>query len=285
MKKVLAIALTLTLVFALAVSSSAASLASTWTEHWDAAAGIVSVADDGAITLNADNQGFQNIAIVYNDKVPVNNLEIAFTIENLYTGADGLLPAAIGAILGIEISAEKATGIVAYTASGTMGGNKNGLDLDATKTAGLVFLHTLDGADIKLGMFGGMQSLVPMDYTMTHNFATADATGKTDVTLKLVVNGDVVDVYINGTKIDAASFPKADVLDADGKAYLSFTNGSYGGAHINATIKTINGQAANAFVPAANTPAGPADIEVVAIAGAMIIALMAAAFVVKARKA
>ena len=285
MKKVLAIALTLTLVFALAVSSSAASLASTWTDIWNLVdpeqAGEVIVNEDGSILLdNSAGAWHTKIGLAYADKVAVDGLEMVVVLDNIFAGADCIwLPAVLAQYLSVNLTAEKPDAFVAYTdAKNPMGGFATGLNFDPATGAALTF--TLNGDASTFAAFGGMASAIQVAYDAVVG-SIADGS---DLTIKFVVDGENVKILFNGTE-SGLTFAAADVLDADGKAYLSFVAASYGGANANMTVKTINGQAANAFVPAANTPAGPADIEVIAIAGAMIVALMAAAFVVKARKA
>ncbi len=285
MKKILAIALTLTLVFALAVSSSAA-LATTWNEVLNfvanESAGEAIVNDDGSILLdNSAGTWHSRAGIVYNDKVAVNGLEMVVVIDNIFTGPDCIwLPAALAQYAAINVSAEKPNDFVPYTeAKNPMGGFATGMNFDPATGAALTF--TLNGDASTFSAFGGMASAIKIDYTGV----TGSIADGSDLTIKFVVDGENVKILFNGTE-SGITFAAADVLDADGKAYLSFVAGSYGGANLNMTIKSINGQAANQFVPAADEPIpGPADIEVIAIAGAMIVALMAAAFVVKARKA
>jgi hypothetical protein len=103
-------------------------------------------------------------------------------------------------------------------------------------------------------------------------------------TVKVIVEGNYVTYEVNGVvAIDGASATVA------GNYFVLGTNGDCGVAENlpsfkNLVIKSNNGSVADVTAFTVTT-AGPADIEVVAIAGAMIIALMAAAFVVKARKA
>ena len=101
-------------------------------------------------------------------------------------------------------------------------------------------------------------------------------------TVKVIVEGDEVTYYINDVlAVDAVKATSA------GNYFCLANNGDGGNpAFKNLVIKSNDGSVAEykAFT-VDTTPAGPADIEVVAIAGAMIVALMAVAFVMKARKA
>ncbi|MBR2328247.1 MAG: hypothetical protein IKA51_06525 [Clostridia bacterium] len=284
MKKILAIALTLTLVFALAVSSSAATLASAWEEKFNAAGmteGVVTVDGSNAINLSAPNGNWPQAAVAYGEKVALDGLEIAFnlaafewdaafsynsyfalTVHNAPISDFGIAP-----LVGVRAYSLVTTDTNGFVAS--FGGNTLGLFVDA---------------------LGGSYSLLER----------ANVTAGADSTLKLVVEEGAIKFLVNGTKVTVFdeeaqadvdfTIDATNILDADGKAYIAFSLVGEGAIANNTgvTIKTINGQAANSFngqAAGGNTPVGPADIEVVAIAGAMIVALMAAAFVVKARKA
>ena len=92
MKKILSIALTLTLILALAVMpTSAASLSANWTEIWNMVdgngCGELVVANDGSIYFDSEIGGFHGaIGATFNEKVAVDGLEMHINIENLFTG-------------------------------------------------------------------------------------------------------------------------------------------------------------------------------------------------------
>ncbi|MBQ2945220.1 MAG: hypothetical protein IJD95_01475 [Clostridia bacterium] len=299
MKKIISIALTLTLILALAVSGSAASLASSWTEIVNSCvdgggiqegAGEATVDANGYIFLDnsapTPHSNYSKASVVYNSKIAVDGLEIVLKPENLFNapGLPGKTDGYLTSYFSVNLSADKPTDFVPFNAADTsknpMAGAANGLNY--TNATGAAATFALDGGidNWSWTLFGGWISAISVDFA----HCTGNWDDNTDMTLKFVVSGDTVKILINGEDT-GVSFAKSAVLDSDGKAYLSFLASGFGAANTNLTIKTINGSAANSFTASAGAPAGPADIEVVAIAGAMIVALMAAAFVVKARKA
>ncbi|MBR2328246.1 MAG: hypothetical protein IKA51_06520 [Clostridia bacterium] len=279
MKKILAIALTLTLVFALAVSSSAA-LATTWTEiEGGPAWGTVSVEADGSIKMVGDGGGFSQAGVLYGSKVPVDGLELKLKVANA-TAPGQISAAAIVYLSGAAIENSFTPEGDNDSTHNIFAGNSYSVMCDTTKTAAYV-IAPQDGTVAKI--HGGIYSLLVSELGLGWDNASLATVDYAEFTIKFEVEGDKVELYVNGTKVEGYGLDKANIVDADGKAYLAVTTNGYGTAVQDVTLVTVNGTAANAFVPAA--PVGPADIEVVAIAGAMIVALMAAAFVVKARKA
>ncbi|MBR2328017.1 MAG: hypothetical protein IKM09_00350 [Clostridia bacterium] len=265
MKKILAIALTLTLILALAVMpTSAATLSSNWNEIWNMCldangaqeqAGEAIADDTGAITLNNDGFGwFSKVGLVYNEKVTVDGLELIISIDNLYDGADlPGMPTALTSFVNVILSADKADNFVQYDVTdGTnpMGGFSNGLNMTAATSAALTFAMNNDRAS--WSAFGGMDSAIKVSYENLYgNFAD-----EADITVKFVANGDNIDILLDGQV--AMSFAAAEVLDADGKAYLAFAANGYGNAAANMTVKAINGQTANSFLAAGGgTPYAP----------------------------
>ena len=279
MKKILAIALTLTLVFALAVSSSAATLATSWTQLLDGnvdgfglSEGTVEVTDDGAINLIAPaGMHWPQAGVAYADKVAVDGLEFvinanAFSVDSPNGYAALHMCADQFSDYGIGILGGRTWAVVVP---------------DLLKS----FSFTIHSTNLKIWIDGAGGS-----YDLPDTIAA-----NTDVTVKFAVEEGNIVFYVNGTKVQAegvdVAIPAEGIIDADGKAYLCLSAVGWGGSGTaGVAYKTINGQAANTFNGQAaggnnDAPAGPADIEVIAIAGAMIVALMAAAFVVKARKA
>ncbi len=299
MKKIISIALSLTLILALAVSGSAASLASSWTEIVNSCvdsggiqegAGEATVDANGYILLDnsapTPHSNYSKASVVYNSKIAVDGLEIVLKPENLFNapGLPGQNEGYLTSWFSVNLSADKPTELVPWNYSdptvSPMNGASSGLNYKNTTGAAATF--ALDGGvdNWSWTLFGGWISAINVPFAN----CTGNWDDNTDITVKFKVEGDNVVIYIDG-ETTGVTFAKSAVLDADGKAYISFLAGGFGGANTNLTIKTINGSAANSFTASAGAPAGPADIEVVAIAGAMIVALMAAAFVMKARKA
>ncbi|MBQ2946028.1 MAG: hypothetical protein IJD95_05645 [Clostridia bacterium] len=289
MKKILAIALTLTLVFALAVSSSAATLSSAWEEKFNAAGtseGVVTVDGSNAINLaapaGADSTWWTSAGVAYGEKVAIDGLEIAFNLAAFEWNA----AFSYNSYFALTVHGAP----VSDFGIGPMVGSR-AYSLVTTDTNGFVASFGGDTLGLFVDALGGSYSLLER----------ANVTAGADSTLKLVVEEGAIKFLVNGTKVTVYdeeaeaevdfAIEAANILDADGKAYIAFALVGEGGITntTGVTIKTINGQAANSFngqAAGGSTPVpGPADIEVVAIAGAMIVALMAAAFVVKARKA
>ncbi len=258
MKKIIAIALTLTIILALAVSPSAASLSSNWEEIWN----MVDGSGCGELVVNGKGEiYFDNeldvwhsaIAAVYQEKVKVDGLEMQLNIENLFNAPDPIwLPACLGPVVTVGLSAEKGTTLLPHDANGngdydpetfknTMAGNKVGLDTLCEKTAAVTF--TLVENDTDYGIFGGMASAVKVGYDAP--VKTSVKSGD-DFILKFVVDGEDVKILINGVET-GVTFKAAAVLDADGKAYLAFTSINNGTAPIGLTVRNINGKAANEF--------------------------------------
>ena len=291
MKKVLAIALTLALVLALAVTSSAA-LSSKWTEIAGAVIdsaeklGSVSV-ENNAIVLSAPAGGWwPQAGVKYADAVTVEGLEITFNAK-AFTDAspNGYFAITLG---------KKAFGDFANVleTSGIVGGRSHGLGNAGNKTISITFY----GDQLKMWITDG-GSVKGFDYAEL----TKKATPGQDTKITFYDTVDGLRIRINDQEIqyvyedeETGDDMTADlIIDAsdvitNGKAYLALTAQGYGGSGTEAvTIKKIDGVAANAFGVSNNngTSDGPADIDVVIIAGAMVVALVAAAFVLKARKA
>ena len=280
MKKFLGITLALVLVLALAITSSAA-LSSSWrvatpyTKDGHEAGSVVTAGS--SIVLEATPSSWHKMAgVVFKDKVAVNGLEVVFRLT--FDNPDGY--GAPGYCFGVELSSDTYGDFVAYTDPGVMQGNSMSIGCDPAKTAAWAFFPTSEGV---VDIYGAMNSLVPVSFTDEH--ATASYTA--DITVKFVVNGDNIDFYVNGSKKAAYSAPKADVLDSNGKANLAFFCNGFGAAGLSATLKSVNGVAANDWTgtAASGTTPDTADIDVVVIAAAAIVALAAVAFVYKARKA
>ena len=280
MKKFLGITLALVLVLALAITSSAA-LSSSWrvatpyTTGYEG--GSVTTAGSSIVIEATPSTNYKMAGVVFKDKVAVNGLEVVFrlTFDN---------PAGYGApgyCFGIELSSDTYGDFVAYTDPGVMAGNTMSIGCDPAKTAAWAFYPSSEGV---VDIYGAMNSLVPVSFADEH----ATASFAADITVKFVVNGANIDFYVNGSKKAAYSAPKADVLDSNGKANLAFFCNGYGSAGLSATLKSVNGVAANDWTGTAasgTTTPDTADIDVVVIAAAAIVALAAVAFVYKARKA
>ena len=280
MKKILAIALTLTLVFALAVSSSAA-LPAGWKYANTGGASEVNA------VVNADN----SLSLTWgNPDIYWANLGVGYDVSafnNNYT-----------ATVDVFVPAKYMLGGTTYT---------TGTPVVAVNVDNVEANQWVSGFSLKLINYEGNPYVNETNYAAWGNTwnvveAYAPASTATAVavacasfadlgikagdwnTVKVVVNGANVSYYVNGVlAVD-------NVASAvTGNYFVLGTNGDCGVAgnlpsFKNVVIKSNDGSVADvtAFT---TTTAGPADIEVIAIAGAMIVALMAAAFVVKARKA
>ncbi len=278
MKKILAIALTLTLVFALAVSSSAA-LPTGWKY----------VNTGGASEVNAVVNADNSLSLTWgNPDVYWANLAVGYDVSafnNNYTATVDVFVPAKTVVNGTMI-----TGCPVVAA--------NVDDVEANSW--------LNGMAMKLVNYDGHPSLTNDNFVAWGNTwnviegydkltsVAAACASYADLnikagdwnTVKVIVEGEYVTFYVNGV----LAIDGVDTVAA-GKYFVLGSNGDCGTAgnlpsFKNLVIKSNNGSTADvtAFTVDAE-PAGPADIEVIAIAGAMIVALMAAAFVVKARKA
>ncbi len=299
MKKAVIIVVSFALLFMLAVSGSAASLASSWTEIVDTCndaggiqegAGKIVVDDDGCILLDnsapTPHANYSKSSVVYNKKIAIDGLEILVRPENLFNapGLPGKTEGYLTSYFSVNVSADKPTAMIPYNAEDT---TKNpmagaGVGLNYTNTTGAAATFALDGGvdNWSWTLFGGWVSAIAVDFA----HCTGNWADNTDMTIKFAVSGDNVNIYING-QATGVSFAKSAVLDTDGKAYISFVASGFGGANTNLLIKSINGTAANSFTASGSVVPGPADIDVVLLTGIVAVALIAAAFVVKARKA
>ncbi len=293
MKKVLAVLLTLTLVLALAVSSSAASLGSKWselapnaTDHDGGAIFGGEVAVDGnSIVLKVPEGGWwPEAGVKYADKLSLDGLEITFNAKAFtYESANGYFA--------VTISDKPLTGFVDVVSNpGIVGGRAYGVGNAGAKTTSVTFYGTerkmwiTDGGSIKSYDYQPTNTAQPgKDVTLSFH-DTMDG-------LRLKLNGKDVKVMIENEDED---LEEVDLIIQEGnypsgKVYLTLSAQGYGGSGSEAiTIKKINGTAANSLGGSNggnNTSPDTADIDVVIIAGAMIVALAAAAFVLKARKA
>ncbi|MBR2327088.1 MAG: DUF1080 domain-containing protein [Clostridia bacterium] len=270
MKKILAIALTLTLLFALAVSSSAA-LPSGWAFN----------GTEDMFKINADG----SVSPYYGDPTAGANLGAGYDVSafnnNFTATVEVFLPELT------KVGDKRVTGSPVVTVKAEDPASNAWIKGFALKIVN--YEGHAAGTDTNFANWGGTFNVIE-----AWNPASASAGAPLAVasyadlgikagqwnTVKVIVEGNFVTFYVN------------DVLAVDG--IESATNGNYlvlgtngdGGnpAFRNLVIKSNNGAVAD-YTAFTATAAGPADIEVVAIVGAMLIALMAAAFVVKARKA
>ena len=287
MKKLLVILTALTLIFALAISSSAATLSSNWknlaayTSGYTA--GTVTVNSDDSIILDTATDGtgnYNQAGIGFKDKVAVNNLTIVLDVGIADASTAG---AAAGLGFGVLLSGDTIGDFVAYTATNNvLGGNTMAPGADLAKTAAyFAWFNTAS----TYGFYGALGGLTAGKVTLDQ---PVNVNANSEVTVKFVVNGDNIDFYVNGSKASAFSVAKADILDSNGKANLAIFNMGLGWAGQVVTVKSVNGVAANDWTGTAasgTTTPDTADIDVVVIAAAAIVALAAAAFVLKARKA
>ena len=283
MKKILAIALTLTLVFALAVSSSAA-LPSGWshTVHGGAGESNFIVNADGSLTTSwgSPDVYWANLAACY-DVSAFNNNYTATVEVYVPTFTKGTSTNPNQVITGISIVGDKADCSVNFTWT-------NSFSLHLINYEGLVDPSLRDG----WGTWNVIECKDNLDLAGT---VPADCASYADLnikagqwnTVKVIVEGDFVTYEVNGV----IAIDGREAVNATGNYFVLGSRGDCGTlsncpSFKNLVIKSNNGSVADvtAFT-VAGAPAGPADIEVVAIAGAMIVALMAAAFVVRARKA
>ncbi len=298
MKKVLAVLLTLTLVLALAVTSSAASLGSKWKEiagaDYDGVANLGTVTVDGnAIVLSVPEGGWHpNAGVRYADALTVEGLEITFNAKAFTNPSpNGYFAITLSKkAVGDFVDVRKKNDIVAIasdTARQHGVGNADNETISVTFYGDKLEMWITDGGSIKAFDFNKFTTSGTPDKDVTVTFYdTMDG-------LRIRINGkDLQYVYEDedtGDDMTGDLIIDASEVITDGKAYLSFSAIGYGGSGSPAiTIKKINGTAANSFGASNggnNTAPDTADIDVVIIAGAMIVALAAAAFVLKARKA
>ncbi len=298
MKKVLAVLLTLTLVLALAVSSSAASLGSKWSEITpvvlDDATNLGTVTVDGsAIVLGVPEGGWHpHAGVKYADPLTVEGLEITFNAKAFTNPSpNGYFAITLSKKAVSKFVDVRKDDCIVAPSSDTA--RQHGVGTAGNKTISVTFygdkleMWITDGSTIKGFDFAKLTTAGTPNSDVTLTFYdTQDG-------LRIKVNGkDVQYVYEDdetGDDMYADLIIDASEVITNGKAYLSFSAVGYGGSGSPAiAIKKINGTAANSFGGSNggnNTAPDTADIDVVIIAGAMIVALAAAAFVLKARKA
>lgn len=241
--------------------SSSIPLSSSWIEILNTVkgegVGKLAVDKNGAIRFDNESGGFMSsVAAVYNEKVKINGLELCLNIKNLFSDDETVwLPHNLASTVTVSLSSDKPTSLVSFDHNDSiadkkmhvnpMAGNKTGLNTKIKTTAACVF--TLVDSKTDYGIFGGMSSALKVSF---HEIVRTAVRSGSDFTLKFALSGNTVKILINGVDI-GVSFSAADVCDEDGYAYLSFTSVSFGAAHSDFSIKSVNGQAANSFVPKA----------------------------------
>ena len=282
MKKLFSVLLLLTLALALALSASAAELSSSYSalDYCPDIIGVapeaeISVTDEGAVRIAATNGWMSNGGVVFGKKVKVDGLKVVVSVEfNLME--DNTVGA--NCYAAVNLSKTKPT---ALTLDGIIEGRTAGID--EAHEDGVLFSISRNGQNAAGYILEGD------NYNWANSY-NAGYTNGSDVTLEFFVGENVITFKANGKTLkdpdgNDVAVDKS-VLDADGKAYLSFNAQGYGAASVDFAVKKINGVAANSFTgTSGGTSPDTADIDVVIIAGAMIVALAAAAFVLKARKA
>ncbi len=282
MKKLLAIALTLTLVFALCVSASAA-LPTGWkyANVGGASEANAIVNADGSLTLTWGNPDiyWANLAVGYD----------VSAFNNNYTATvDVFVPEKY--LLG---------GTTLTTGAPVVAVNVDNVEANQWLTGVSMRLVNFEGNsyvnETNYAAWGNTWNVIETFNPASTNTAVPAACasyGDLNIkagdwnSVKVVVNGTKVSYYVNGIlavdNVDSAVTGNYFVLGSNGDCGVAGNLPSFK----NVVIKSNDGSVADvtAFTVDAE-PAGPADIEVIAIAGAMIVALMAATFVVKARKA
>lgn len=268
MKKILAIALTLTLVFALAVSGSAAALNAKWTslDCYFSNANVPNMTwDDFEGTADDTIKAVANSdAVDWGCAGATTNVSLASGVS-FKIKVDKIANPGMGDSTGFVV-AEKGADIRCDL---TLGGQMCYETVAGAKGLTVTFLH-FTSADLCTVVFWSADGQAI--YGQADIALPADGVYEVVMTsTSLTVNGNAIPGF------DAIYAAAIDFTDAD----LTIGTVMAGEAVNNIEILEVNGVKANLDAPVV----GPADIEVVAIAGAMIVSLMAAAFVVKARKA
>ncbi len=269
MKKILTLAIALTLVFALAVSASAV-LPSGWVTVTGTTDDMHKINADGSLSMNWGNPAdFANLTVGYD----------VSAFNNNYTAT-------------VEVYVpEKTLAGGAYVTGAPV------ISVKATNPATNMWLL---GMALKLINYEGHPAGTPDNYANWGNTyaviecfdstasVTASCASYADLgikagqwnTVKVIVEDNYVTYMVNDQiAIDGVA------ATSNGNFFCLANNGDGGQPSFrNLVIKSNNGSVADVTAFTVSN-AGPADIEVVAIVGAMIVALMAAAFVVKARKA
>lgn len=283
MKKILAIALTLTLVFALCVSASAA-LPTGWkyANVGGASEANAIVNADGSLTLTWGNPDiyFAVLAVGYDVSAFNNNytatVDVFVPVKHMLGGTTQTTGAPVVAVNVDNVEANQWL---------------TGVSMRLVNYEGNPYVNETNYA-----AWGNTWNVIETFNSASTNTKVPAACGDSYGDLGIVAGDwNTVKVVVNGANV---SFYVNDVLAVDnvasavsGNYFVLGSNGDCGIAgnlpsFKNLVIKSNNGSVADvtAFTVDAE-PAGPADIEVVAIVGVMIVALIAAAFVVKARKA
>lgn len=183
-------------------------------------------------------------SFAYKEKVKIDGLEIVMQIDG-YDAAGYSQP---GYASAISISGAPYTNHVNYTDTNNyLTTNMYGIGCEIEKTAAILFYPV---AENEFKYYGGMSTSAAWNFDYQgrlNDHPTIHPYKSGNIIVKFVVNGDNIDIYVNGNHDEVASFPKANVLDADGKAYLAIAGYGFGGVGQTTMISHINGVKANDF--------------------------------------
>ena len=284
MKKILAIALTLTLVLALGLSASAALPAGwDWTQTGGSSDANFFAQSDGSIRMGwgSPDVYWANLGVAYD--VSAFNNNYTATVEVYvpsFTKGTSTNPEQV--ITGAPVISVKA---VYHHNAEAADAWLNGVALKIMNYQGVL-------GEEYYGMWGNtwcvtecFDSLAAVPASCASYADLGIKAGQWN-TVKVIVEGNYVTYMVNDQiavdGVAAASNGNYLVLGSNGDCGDVANMPGYRNLVIKSNDRNSSVADVTAFTIGA---AGPADIEVVAIAGAMIVSLMAAAFVVKARKA
>ncbi len=246
MKKLVSIAIVLALALSFAVIPGAA-LSSKWdTPTFYPTGGMADVYESkGNLFIDTFVQCmYDHGSFAYKEKVKIDGLEIVMQIN----GYDAAGFGAPGYASAISISGAPYTDHVNYTDNNNyLVTNMYGIGCEIEKTAAVLFYPV---AFDEFKYYGGMNTAAAWNFdyqSNLNNHPTISPYKSGNIIVKFVVNGDNIDIYINGNHDEVASFPKANVLDEEGKAYLAIAGYGFGGVGQTTMISHINGVKANEF--------------------------------------
>ncbi|MBR2327560.1 MAG: hypothetical protein IKA51_02950 [Clostridia bacterium] len=246
MKKIVSIAIVLALALSFAVIPGAAISAKWDTPTYYPTGGMADVYESkGNLFIDTFVQCmYDHGSVAFKEKVKIDGLEIVMQINDY----DAAGYNQHGYASAISISGAPYTDHVSHTDSNNyLVTNMYGIGCEIEKTAAILFYPVADNTFKYYGGTNDTDAVWKFGYARQSEHPTITPYKSGNIIVKFVVNGDNIDIYVNGNHDEVASFPKANVLDADGKAYLAIAGYGFGGVGQTTMISHINGVKANDF--------------------------------------
>ena len=262
-RKLLCIAVAVIMILPLAFAAiptafAAGTLSDSWSEITGGLAqGSVTVDDNGAIVMSG-TASWGQAGVIASNMVKVDGLKLELGISNVSVIDASCIN--VGAIIYLSGTAFPGT----FTDSSTTSvatdvafGNAYSMNCDVANSAIYIFKPNATTPDGGAYIHGGASTAnrvnaIGKSYYVEGPAVKWDRVSTLDnfssFTVEFKVNGDKIDIYVNGALLEGYSVAKEGVVNEDGYAYFAINSNGYGGCISTVTLTEVNDTAANSFV-------------------------------------